>query len=568
MQTFGLSGRIASRTLSLTLCGLSLTMLGACGGGDRSDSTSTTPAVAGIATYDFVPTATAADAKGGLRAWLDYPNTERRPVRHALVEAVSEDGSKVLGSDTTDDHGSYRIDVPAGTRAYVRVTAQASDGETETPGYLIQLRNNTAPAYAVAPPSAPLYSMRGDAFTVAQGRATEVDLNAGSGWTGDGYGASRTAAPFAVMDQMVSAALKMRTAEPSVALPPLNVFWSVDNRPAEGEESKGYISTSHYSPESLGADKKGLYILGAENVDTDEYDGSVLVHEFGHYVEANLSRSDNIGGTHAIGNALDMRVAFGEGFGNAFSSMIRDTPVYTDTNGPRQGQTGIAMRLDQVSPAGLPYWFDESAVGNFLYSAYKAPEIGFDNIYRTLLGGQKTTPAFTSVFSFATALRPMLSGEGKTKLDTLLAAIHVPSGNQLDEWATAMKIEPINPAVTPAYVVLAAGGSATSCTTTQFGAGNKLGNFGHVRLRIPAPGSYQLAVTQLPDGISADKFGLKVLAKGADLKPASATDTVAVFAFPSAGDYAADFWLAQNIDFSSTPASAPLCATLNLKAAS
>ena len=54
---------------------------------------------------------------------------------------------------------------------------------------------------------------------------------------------------------------------------------------------------------------------------TDEYDDHVVVHEWAHYFEANFSRSDSIGGDHASDNVLDIRLAFGEGFGNAYSAM-------------------------------------------------------------------------------------------------------------------------------------------------------------------------------------------------------------------------------------------------------
>ena len=79
----------------------------------------------------------------------------------------------------------------------------------------------------------------------------------------------------------------------------------------------------------------GIYILGdftALGGDTDEFDQSVIAHEFGHYVEDRFGRSDSIGGDHG-GSAtlLDLRVAFGEGWGNAFSGMVLGDPIYRDS---------------------------------------------------------------------------------------------------------------------------------------------------------------------------------------------------------------------------------------------
>ncbi len=44
-------------------------------------------------------TATSVDANGAWQAKLDYARIEKRPVRYTLVEALSEDGKKVLATD-------------------------------------------------------------------------------------------------------------------------------------------------------------------------------------------------------------------------------------------------------------------------------------------------------------------------------------------------------------------------------------------------------------------------------------------------------------------------------------
>jgi hypothetical protein len=67
-----------------------------------------------------------------------------------------------------------------------------------------------------------------------------------------------------------------------------------------------------------------IYVLGKALVDTDEFDSHVIVHEWGHYFDANLARSDSPGGRHGPGDVLDPRIAFGEAWGNAVASM--ETP--------------------------------------------------------------------------------------------------------------------------------------------------------------------------------------------------------------------------------------------------
>ncbi|MGC0155562.1 hypothetical protein ACPRNU_24140 [Chromobacterium vaccinii] len=549
------------RSIRLALSALSAVVLGACGGGSGGGADiNLPPIIEGKVSYDFVPTSATTNDDGISQGYLDYAKTTQLPVRHALVELVSANGGAILGTTSTDDSGAYSIAVRAGEQAYVRVTAQASEGPAGTPNYLIRVRDNTAPEYLAAPGTAPIYAMRGGVFTTAS-RFTVVNLNAGSGWTGAGYGAARTAAPFAILDQTVTAAQKLHQAAPDVPLPALNVFWSVNNRPDSDTSSNdadddssgngsnnnaGLIETSHYEGRGAGT---GLYILGAENVDTDEYDSSVIVHEYGHYVEGSVSRSDSVGGQHGSGNVLDMRVAFGEGFGNAFSSIMRGTPAYTDTAGPKQGRISVYLQLDRVPSYEEHAWYNESAVGNFIYEASQAASIGFTPMYRALLTGEKTTPAETSIFSFATALRPGLSDAGKQELDRLLAAVDVQGGAQLDEWGsqTSFPGDPAdaNPAVYPVYVRLAPGQTVTACTTNQFGTDNKLGNRRHLRVTIPAAGSYFFLATLKPGDTGVNDYYFYPFVMGQPLASVGG-----LYDFPAAGDYAVD--VASNADLDPT----------------
>src|SRR5690606_20790382 len=121
------------------------------------------------------------------------------------------------------------------------------------------------------------------------------------------------------------------------------------------------------------------------------------------YFEAKFSRSDSVGGPHGGGDLLDMRVTFGEGWGNALAGMVRDDPIYADTEGVQQSKVGVVMDLNTpADPADPPGWFNEASVQHMLYQMYKSPDIGFRSIYEVMIGPQKDTPAYTSLFSFAT----------------------------------------------------------------------------------------------------------------------------------------------------------------------
>ena len=109
--------------------------------------------------------------------------------------------------------------------------------------------------------------------------------------------------------------------------------------------------------------------------DTDEFDQHVIAHEFGHYIEANFSRADNIGGAHGIGDKLDIRVAFGEGFGYAFSAIVLDDPVAVDTFVDNGTQVSSTFDVEDNPPtpndtSTIGCWCSESSVWAMLWDLY------------------------------------------------------------------------------------------------------------------------------------------------------------------------------------------------------
>ena len=111
--------------------------------------------------------------------------------------------------------------------------------------------------------------------------------------------------------------------------------------------------------------------------DTDEFDQHVIAHEFGHYIEYNFSRADNIGGPHGLGDKLDPRVAFGEGFGYAFAAIVLNDPVARDSR-RHTGCYSAGFNIE-TNPAGQSggapdgnygCWCSESSVWSILWDLY------------------------------------------------------------------------------------------------------------------------------------------------------------------------------------------------------
>lgn len=525
---------------------VTLLMLSGCGGGS-SDNAAATIGISGKITYDSVPAiATAPDINGQRNASLDYSQTRELPARGVLVEAIADSGA-TLASTQADANGNYRLSLPANTSMRIRASARLLQAAANGTSWDFAIRDNTSAGYQTSGAAAALWAIQGAPF-ISGNSGQARDLHATSGWNGSGYTpGARAAAPFAILDMEYAARQKVLAADGNAVFAPMIAYWSPANRPAAGDPSQGFIGTSHWS---AGGSRPGLYILGAENLDTDEYDSGVIVHEWGHYFESTFSRADSIGGRHGSGDSLDMRLAFSEGWGNAVSSMVRDDPLYVDTSGTQQSRPpGLVLDLNSI-PAGDPKaWFNEASVQYVLYQLYKSPAIGFDPIYRVLVGPQKTTPAFTSLFSFATYLRAALAAPGQGTLDNLLAGINTISGAALDIWGTMQNLPPsilaTNPDqsgfVLPVYTVLTPGQPATTvCRTGYFddGSNNKLGSNRYLRLKIAASGPYQLKIDSPANNtLQFGLFGSGGPIAGQQLS-AGATTNTGRYALAS-GDYVA-----------------------------
>jgi hypothetical protein len=330
------------------------------------------------------------------------------PAREVVVEIVGA----TAGSTTTDVGGYYAFTALASSNVSILARAQMQRTGS-APIWNFRVLNNAN--------SDALYVLQGSTFNTGTDNVTR-NLHAPSGWGGSSYTGTRAAAPFAILDTVYNAKQMILGAESAAAFPALDLFWSDENRPSTSFcPDDGNIGTSFYFS-GVGNDEcspasrlpEGIYILGeyaGGASDTDEFDAHVIAHEFGHYFEDKFSRSDSLGGEHASGDRLDLRVAFGEGWGNAFAAMSLGDPLYRDSFDGISDDFGFDLESDSTSNEG---WFSEASIGEFLWDVFDAdttPEssdnvaLDFAPIYAVMTDQQVGTDAFTSIFSFAAALR-------------------------------------------------------------------------------------------------------------------------------------------------------------------
>jgi hypothetical protein len=476
---------ILAAVLALPACG---------GGGGGGGGTSPPPAgsvtVSGRITFDRVPFSST------LGNGLDYTQTFERPARRVVVEALRSNGA-LIASTATDDDGKYSVQVPGGTD--VRIRAKAQSVVSSTPAapasWSVSVRNNTN--------SNALYVLDSAVFNSGSAAQTR-DLRAASGWSNGSYSSTRAAAPFAMLDTMYAAIrFVVEQGGYTGVFPSLDLYWSTLNMgSSDFVPASGRIQTTGYYTFQSGVGN-GIYVLGNADLgvasDTDEYDQHVIAHEFQHYIEDRLSRSDSIGGDHSLSDRLDLRVAFSEGFADAFSAMVLDDPMYRDSYGTGQQQE---VHFDiEANPTSVRGWYNEASVYSIAWDLFDTAadgvdtgSIGFKPMFDVFRDELRTGAALSSVFSFAAALKQQ-AGVDDALVNALVAREQI-QAVAITPYADGETNDGGLPDALPVYAQLALNGPAVEvCGTRDAGIDNKLGNRRLLRFNVPSTRPVDIFVT-------------------------------------------------------------------------
>lgn len=475
--------------------------LAACGGGGGGDSVANSPGavtcanlgssafasttVSGKVTFDLVPVAV-----NGTRPQLNYAGISKQPARAIVVQSVDCASGQVLATSTTGASGDYALVVPANRTVFIRALAQMN-----------AIGPNAAPFSVVDnTDSGAQWATSGAVFGSGTAAALTQNLNAGSGWTGAAYDdKQRAAGPFAILDTAYQAAQKLIASDPAIAFPALEFNWSPNNITAGGNLALGQIGNSFFTvgPGSTGASTRQIYVLGYANNDTDEYDRHVVAHEFGHYLQNAFSRDDSVGGNHRTGDRLDMRVAFSEGWGNAWSGIALGNPLYADTKFTSQ-VGGITFNVSQGESTN-PGWFKEGSVQRMFWDFSNSPAIGFTAVWNTLKSGLTRSAALAGIHSFSRAL----ADANPASASTIGAILSTQSIGLTTSPYAETETNFGSPAISgtnPLYLNYSGGtlgGICVDSTSDTARDGNKAGEFRYVRLSLPQAGTRTFSVTQL-----------------------------------------------------------------------
>lgn len=298
-------------------------------------------------------------------------------VRGAIINLIAVDGFVKLASGATGPDGAFSFSgIDNSSRRGGLYLQLLSKTESSNPTQ-VEIRNNSkdqalfalissafddsaTPSFANIQMSAPASSV-GGAFNLLDvfSKASELVQNGGG----------------------PCSAVSSPSASPCVP-PLLTAYWE-----------PGTSIGSYYDDQ-----QDAIFVLGGgtPDGDHDEYDDSVVAHEYGHFVARHFSHDNSPGGAHFISdNHQDIRLSFSEGWANFFSSAVRNNPLYVDTT----DQSVFSFELDGLtSPeiSNLPdlavYTTAELSNSKIFWDIFDAPpadddplRLGFAPIFQTMI---------------------------------------------------------------------------------------------------------------------------------------------------------------------------------------
>jgi hypothetical protein len=458
---------------------------------------------------------------------LNYASPVQQPARAVTVRALDAGSQAVLATSSTDELGNYSLSVATNTTIKIEVVARMLRDNTQAlPRWDMRVQDGVSgnSPYTYTDPTS---------FSSGAAGATH-DVAIPSGIAADGTAAGpRPSGPFAILDTVYQGIQTILSADAFTNFPALILDW--------GTQNDGTFFTAQGG--------QHIALLSKLGEDTDEFDQHVIAHEFGHYIEHNFSRADNIGGAHALGDKLDPRVAFGEGFGYAFAAIVLNDPIARDSYFDGTTQRSSSFSIETNPSSGC--WCSESSVFSLLWDVYDSAAdtndtvaLGFQPIWNVLIGPQKTTPAFTTIFSFITALKAGNAGSAAA-INTLVVGQNI-DATGIDAYGTTEthfpSTVPSNAAL-PVYGIATIGGPATVMhTVNDAGLSNKLGDRRYIRFSVPT--ARTITITASSSNTSTPDVDFQVFLDGASFRsaasPPAANETL-TFSAP-AGEYLLDVY--------------------------
>jgi hypothetical protein len=358
-------------------------------------------------------------------------------IRYAEVAVLDSSGNSVQCGET-DGSGAISINIPRTAGTYtLKVYSRADNTHLKA-----SVLNN--------PSSMTPYSISAS-FTLAGSETSKAVTLPVASHTGTLEGGG-----FNILDQIYLANEFIRNNSTCASLgnvctaftvaPKVRIFWTPGLSPGAYYGSPT-ASISFYiaNDETDYGMATGMYLMGGVNgstcVDTDHYDDSVIIHEYGHFLEKSFAYSNSPGGSHNGNAVIDPRLAWSEGWANFLQGAVRGDNHYIDTTGniDCSGGTGVNVNLNlenivagqdavnsstflgegvfrEVSVSRVLWDTMESKVGGDGYGA----NVGFAYIWKVFSdatsGFRSTAVHFRNIGHFNEFMRSLISTNANSQL--------------------------------------------------------------------------------------------------------------------------------------------------------
>lgn len=302
-----------------------------CGAADATSYSGTTTTVLGTATFQYRPLVLTSNR--GL-----YGNPVSLGVTYAEVRIFDSAGNSIQCGET-DQNGNFSLVIPqptASSNYTVKVYSRSFTSKVKAS--VLKDIYNSEP-YSIS-----------TTFTVGASSTTvaiPTPFVASARMSED---SDVTGGAFNILADVFWANeyLRANGGSTSFVADKVSVFWQAGFNPYSYYDAPSVLASFYVASEDH------LYILGGKNgdvkaSDTDHFDDSVVIHEYGHFLEAHYGHSDSPGGSHNGNFVIDPRLAWSEGWANYFQGAVQNNIIYSSSySGPKKGTSGFTGYVDTV----------------------------------------------------------------------------------------------------------------------------------------------------------------------------------------------------------------------------
>lgn len=359
-------------------------------------------------------------------------NPATETIKYAEVALTNSRGT-VIQCGTTSSNGTFSLTIPKTAGTYTLTIKSRALNNIFKASILKDITSNTP--YEIS-----------KSFTISSSDNSTKGIGTITASARQTISSSIEGGAFNILNNIFNANqyLRYSIGDSSFVAPKVKVYWKAGFSPSS--YFGGSSAVSFYQ-----SGTSELYVLGGMNgdvksSDTDHFDNSVILHEYGHFLEDVYAKSDSPGGSHNGQRLIDPRLAWSEGFANFFAAEVlnwsytsQSWNYYADTKGFQndslEGGSSIAGFYLDLTESPLSASFDavtylgegvfrEVSVARTLFKSIHTSNISFAKIWTTFKDSFGSASLYfrNSGTFFQKMYNISLNSTEKTALDSLISS--------------------------------------------------------------------------------------------------------------------------------------------------